>query len=90
MKVMRSATGTGPFAPGDLAFVPDDGHRYEVIDGILYGYDISRAERDARPADGCRHELLDGTLIVSPLRRGGTSVACWLLVLRCKRPARPT
>lgn len=63
---MRSLTRTGPFAPGDLAAVPEDGHRYEVVDGVLLDYDITRAERDARPEDGCRHELLDGMLIVTP------------------------
>lgn len=63
---MRSETRAGPFTAADLAALPDDGHRYQVVDGVLYGYGFTRAERDARPDDGRRHELIDGTLVVTP------------------------
>ncbi len=66
MGAMRSATRAGPFTAAELAALPDDGHLYEVVDGVLYGYRFTRAERDARSDDGRRHELIDGTLVVTP------------------------
>jgi hypothetical protein len=58
-----------PFVVSDLEAMPDDGHRYELIDGtlIVSGAPFSVADLEAVPPDeGHRYELIDGALIVSP------------------------
>jgi Uma2 family endonuclease len=47
--------------------MPDDGRRYEIIDGVLYvqGRPFVRADLDAMPDDGRRYEIIDGMLVVS-------------------------
>lgn len=58
-----------PFVVSDLEAMPDDGRRYELIDGtlIVSGAPFSVADLEAVPSDdGHRYELIDGTLIVSP------------------------
>jgi Uma2 family endonuclease len=51
----------------DLDAMPDDGRRYEIIDGVLYahGRPFVRADLDAMPDDGRRYEIIDGVLVVS-------------------------
>jgi Uma2 family endonuclease len=54
----------------DLDDLPEDGHRFELIDGVLvvdaatgpYTY----ADLEDVPEDGHRYELIDGVLYVSP------------------------
>ena len=62
--------GPDGFAAGDLAALPDDGSRYELVDGTLV---VSRpgglTDADLeRVVDGGsnRYELIDGMLHVSP------------------------
>ncbi|HEU0131740.1 MAG TPA: Uma2 family endonuclease [Mycobacteriales bacterium] len=57
-----------PFTPEDLATLPGDGRRYEVVDGsLLVTPGPTRAELAGYPDDdGYRYELVDGTLLVTP------------------------
>jgi Uma2 family endonuclease len=64
------APGPAGFAPADVAGLPADGNRYELVDGTLV---VSRPgglaveDLDGIPGgDGNRYELVDGMLVVSP------------------------
>ena len=64
--VMTETRRAVPFTRADLAAMPDDGRRYELVDGCLLVSPFTLAERDALPEDGYRQELLDGCLLVTP------------------------
>jgi len=64
--VMTETRRAVPFTRADLAAMPDDGRRYELVDGCLLVSPFTLAERDALPPDGYRQELLDGCLLVTP------------------------
>ena len=55
-----------PFTRADLEAMPDDGRRYELVDGCLLVSPFTLAERDALPDDGHRQELIDGCLVLTP------------------------
>jgi Uma2 family endonuclease len=51
---MTLSPQTRPFTRADLVAVPDDGHRYEIVDGALL----------VTPAPSRRHQLVSGNLHV--------------------------
>ena len=51
----RIATGSGPMTVSDLEGMPDDGRRYELIDGMLI----------VSPAPGTRHQQMVGQLFAA-------------------------
>jgi Uma2 family endonuclease len=56
MTVMTTSTfGGRPFTVDDLAAMPDDGHRYELLDGVLI----------VSPAPGTRHQLASVEITVT-------------------------
>jgi Uma2 family endonuclease len=56
MTVMSTTTAGGrPFTVDDLITMPDDGHRYELLDGVLI----------VSPAPGTRHQLACVAIIVT-------------------------
>lgn len=46
MVAVTTLPWSGPYTRADLAVMPDDGHRYELIDGVLL----------VTPAPGARHQ----------------------------------
>ncbi|MEV6604811.1 Uma2 family endonuclease [Kutzneria sp. NPDC051319] len=54
MTVMDAYTPSGPLTVADLELMPDDGRRYELIDGMLF----------VSPAPGFRHQKMVAQLIV--------------------------
>lgn len=56
-----------PFTAADLASMPDDGRRYEVVDGaLIVTGGFTPAYLETTPDDGLRYELIDGVLVVTP------------------------
>jgi hypothetical protein len=54
ISMTESLSHFGPWATADLAGLPDDGQRYEIIDGSLL----------VTPAPAPRHQLVTGRLAV--------------------------
>jgi Uma2 family endonuclease len=54
MSVMTIGVNGSPFTVDDLEGMPDDGHRYELIDGMLL----------VSPAPGSRHQKIVAKLVV--------------------------
>ncbi|MFT4087927.1 MAG: Uma2 family endonuclease [Gordonia sp. (in: high G+C Gram-positive bacteria)] len=57
-----------PLVRADLDAMPDDGRKYELMDGILFVTPSPFAPEQLAemPDDGHRYELIDGILVVSP------------------------
>jgi Uma2 family endonuclease len=88
-RAVPPAPVSGEWTVDDLARLPDDGGRYEIIDGCLLMSGEWTVDDLARlPDDGRRYEIIDGSLLMVPPPSGSHQlVADWLRdAFRSQRP----